>query len=226
MAIKKSKHAGDFTILPNEVFRCNLSIEAIGLLACLLKLPHDWVIQKTYLHSQLDLGREKLDRIFKELQDKGFIISVKQYDINGRFTYDHIVYDKPFNNEPLTESPSTASPSTEKPLTANQHLYNKEVNNKDILNKEISKKEINKESVFSFESFWNLYPNKVAKEKCKAKYNQLTEKERGEISATIGEFLAHKPFATYTHPHPLTYLNQKRWQDEIQKQEVKEIKWE
>lgn len=226
MSIIKSKHAGNFTVLPNEIFKQNLSLEAIGLLASLLKLPSDWVIQKSYLHIQLELGRDKLDRIFKELQEKGFILSIKEYDDKGRFTYNHIVYDKPYNGESVLEEPSAIKPSTENPTTAKLQLQKKEILNKELINKEINKENNNKESIFSFDSFWNLYPNKVAKEKCKLKYNQLTEKERGEIRATIGDFLAHKPFATYTHPHPLTYLNQKRWQDEVKKPEMKEIKWE
>ena len=27
----------------------------------------------------------------------------------------------------------------------------------------------------------------------------------------------YKPFDDYSHPNPLTYLNQKRWNDEIEK---------
>ena len=62
--IIKSKHAGNYTILPNEVFEQQLSMEAIGLLSYFLSLPSDWVIYKSQLHSQLNIGREKLDRMF------------------------------------------------------------------------------------------------------------------------------------------------------------------
>ena len=99
-------------------------------------------------------------------------------------------------------------------------------NNTNINNTNLDKTKDNINTCFSFEDFWNKYPNKIAKQDAKRKYNKLNETERAEIRDTLDVFLAHKPFATYTHPHPLTYLNQKRWQDEVKKPESKEIKWE
>lgn len=226
MSIIKSKHASNFTVLPNEIFNCNLSLEAIGLLANLLKLPSDWVIQKSYLPNQFNIGREKIDRMFKELQDAGFIISLKEYDDQGRFSYNHIVYDRPFNGEPNTVKPITAEPHTAKPSTVNQQLLNKDKLNKDILNTDIQNKE-NKISCFSFSDFWNMYPVKNQKQDVIKKYEKLTESQRAEIRATLPKFLEHKPFAKYKHPNPLTYINQKRWEDviEIEKEE-KIIKWD
>lgn len=121
MSIVKSKHASNYTVLPNEIFKSGLSVEAIGLLCYFLSLPHDWVIYKTQLHSQLNMGREKLDRVFKELQNKGFVLSVKKHSETGKIEYEHIVYDKPYNGEP-----SLDIPYTEKPSTANTQLQSKE----------------------------------------------------------------------------------------------------
>lgn len=87
-------------------------------------------------------------------------------------------------------------------------------------------KDNNINTCFSFESFWNLYPNKNNKKGCEAKYKKLTETQRAKISATLQSFLAYKPFASYTPPHPLTYLNQERWEDEIKVKEEKSIKWD
>ena len=80
----------------------------------------------------------------------------------------------------------------------------------------------NKESKeMYFDSFWSFYPNKVAKEKCKAKFLKLEPDEIIQILATIQNWSKYKPFESYTHPNPETYLNQKRWQDVIP--EVKKI---
>jgi hypothetical protein len=133
--IIKSKHAGNYTILPNEVFEQQLSMEAIGLLSYFLSLPSDWVIYKSQLHSQLNIGREKLDRMFKELQEKGYVLTIKKQNEIGKISYDHIVYDKPYNDEPLYEKPYTEKPSTEMPSTAKQHLLNTNINNKQYNNK-------------------------------------------------------------------------------------------
>lgn len=124
MSIIKSKQSSNYTVMPNDVFTVGLSIEAIGLLAYFLSLPHDWVIYKTKLHDQLGIGREKLDRIFKELQDSGFILSVKRQQQNGRFEHEHVVYDRPFNGEPEHGEPDTGLPEVVLPDMANQPLLN------------------------------------------------------------------------------------------------------
>lgn len=132
MAIYKSKHASNYTVLPNEVFKSKLSIEAIGLLAYFLSLPSDWVIYKTTLHEQLNVGRDKLNTVFNELRDAGYLISVEKREA-GKISYEHIVYDKPFNGEPLTEKPFTENPLTVKPSTENTPLLN---TNKQSTNKQ------------------------------------------------------------------------------------------
>lgn len=125
MTIVKSKHASNFTVLPNELFKSGLSLEAIGLLSYFLSLPHDWVIYKTQLHTKLNMGREKVDRVFKELQKKGYVISIKEIGDKGRFQYSHIVYDKPYNGEP----PTAFAPTAEQPLLKKEILSTKEQNN-------------------------------------------------------------------------------------------------
>lgn len=70
-------------------------------------------------------------------------------------------------------------------------------------------------SVFTFDDFWNLYPKKVAKTKCKPKFNKLSESDKDKILETLKDFIAYKPFENYIHPNPETYLNQKRWEDEL-----------
>ena len=78
-----------------------------------------------------------------------------------------------------------------------------------------------KVSCFDFDSFWEMYPHKVAKQKCETKYKNITEKEREQIKLTLDKFLKHKPFESYTHPNPEAYLNQKRWQDVIPENVIK-----
>lgn len=125
MAIVKSKHAGNFTVIPNEVFKQELSMKAIGLLTYLLSLPHDWIVYKTKLHIQINAGRHEIRGAFKELEDKGYVISVPKRNKSGQMEYEHIVYDRPWNGEPTAyQKTDTVSgfPSTVKPSTVNQTL--------------------------------------------------------------------------------------------------------
>ena len=206
MTIVKSKHASNYTVLPNEIFTCGLSIEAIGLLSYFLSLPKDWVIYKTQLHTQLNVGRERLDRIFKELTTKGYVLSVKEVDEKGHFTYNHIVYDKPFNGEPSTELPLTDKPLTGLPYTADQPLQSKNIQ---------STKEQSKEYKDSmFEIFWDLYDKKVDSKKCKEKFLRLKDAEIEKIFLTLPDYIKSTPDVKF-RKNPSTYLNNQCWNDEV-----------
>jgi hypothetical protein len=67
----------------------------------------------------------------------------------------------------------------------------------------------------NFNSFWEKYPTKVSKKKCQEKWHKLNKTDIDKILETIDGFVNYKPFENYTHPNPLTYLNQERWNDEI-----------
>ena len=66
-----------------------------------------------------------------------------------------------------------------------------------------------------FSEFWNLYDKKVGdKKRCEKKWDSLTNEERQKIKDTLPIFLGlikDKQF----QPHPETYLNQNRWNDEV-----------
>jgi len=67
----------------------------------------------------------------------------------------------------------------------------------------------------SFDIFWSKYPKKVSKTKTKDKFIKLSDKDIKTILDTLDSFISYKPFTEYTHPNPTTYLNQKRWEDEL-----------
>lgn len=95
--IVKSKTAGQFVTLTNEIARSEIiSLKAKGLLVHLLSLPSDWVLYKANLYNSINEKKGTIDSAFKELQDKGFILSVKVVDNLGRFVgWNHVVYDTP-----------------------------------------------------------------------------------------------------------------------------------
>ena len=65
-----------------------------------------------------------------------------------------------------------------------------------------------------FEKFWSKYPVKTSKSECKKKFLKLLEKDRLEILENIDMYVAYKPFLSYRHPNPTTFINQRRWEDE------------
>ena len=93
--IIRSKTTDRFTTIPNELIRSkNLTIDEKGLLGYFLSLPLSWVMYKKNLYSELPDKKGKINRVFKSLQKKGYILSTKQVDELGHFVgWNHVVYD-------------------------------------------------------------------------------------------------------------------------------------
>lgn len=68
-----------------------------------------------------------------------------------------------------------------------------------------------------FDEFWDNWPTskrKVAKNACKAKWMHLAlDPLTDEINASVTRLKASEQWLTGFDPAPLTYLNQKRWED-------------
>jgi len=73
-----------------------------------------------------------------------------------------------------------------------------------------------------FDEFWNLYNKKIAKVKCEQKWKKLKNSEREEIMDTLPKFLAAIKDKQF-QPHPYTYLNQRRWEDELPEDDIDEF---
>lgn len=68
-----------------------------------------------------------------------------------------------------------------------------------------------------FVQFWSAYPVKTGKIHAEKIFNKLSAKVQQQIIDHVQVFAKNKPFPTYQHPNPTTYLNQKRYLDELPK---------
>lgn len=95
--IVKAKFNGQgFTLIPNDALQDKkLSWQAKGLLGYLLSLPSDWVVYVSELDKNATNGRESSRGAFKELQDAGYILSVRIFEGNLAKGWSHIVYNSP-----------------------------------------------------------------------------------------------------------------------------------
>jgi hypothetical protein len=79
--IVKGKRKHDFAIIPNEISQSKeLTMEEKGMLCFLLSLPENWVLYKKNLYDQMPDGKNAVDRVFKSLQEKGYVLSCRQVD--------------------------------------------------------------------------------------------------------------------------------------------------
>lgn len=74
-------------------------------------------------------------------------------------------------------------------------------------------REVNDE--YTFENAWNIYDKKVgSKDKLKRKWNSMSKKDRKAATEYIPSYVLSKPDKQF-RLNFLTYLNQKRWNDEL-----------
>lgn len=114
-----------------------LSLEARGLLVMMASLPDNWSYSETGLACKAGCGRQKVNRILRELIDAGYLLREQRHGEHGKFASCTYVLQEEApagkaKKAPLYEKPSTAQPSTVKPSTGNQALNNKEEKNKEI----------------------------------------------------------------------------------------------
>ena len=100
-----------------------------------------------------------------------------------------------------------------------KHADNDNDNDKD--NDKEEKQTIKKtNNIFSFDEFWETYNKKTGRVNCERIYARLKDKDYAKIKETLPIYLASVKDKQY-QMNPQTYLNGKRWEDEIYQQEAK-----
>ena len=142
MPIFKSKTIRKFTSIPNTILQSDMSMDAVGTLCYILSLPDDWVIHKLQIAKRFNVGKDKMYKVFDELEENGYFLSIEKRKADGTFSYDYIVYDIPFNGEKeselqsitVSEKPQAEKPQAEKPTLQNTNIQNTN-NTNNILSK-------------------------------------------------------------------------------------------
>lgn len=199
---------------PRKIARLTgIKIEAIQPLATLnFVIPFESgvvVIREWNLHNSIREDREAPTRFVEELSrlsiSDGAIYEVQEYSSSSPAQYSIEEYSIEKNPIITKSNVATLQKVMEKEIIKN--------------NKYISSPDGEEGSVLSdvkerdFETFWSNYPRKAAKQPAKKLFFKLTEQER----STAIKSLAIYPFSLDSKyvPHASTYINQKRWEDEI-----------
>lgn len=161
--ILKRPLCSNFTQISNEFLHDNnVSILARGIGVFLLSKPNNWVINQENICQELEIGRDKLKKIFTELIDHGYMykcryITFAKKNEQSVFFYisdskEHLyneVISRDVKNK-ISTTQMSISPITKSPLLKNSNTENSYSNiinfNKDYLsfkNKENTKKENN-----------------------------------------------------------------------------------
>ncbi|MCL7944758.1 hypothetical protein [Marinobacter sp. ATCH36] len=87
MTIVKKRLTENFATIPNSIFDgTQLSLDTIGVLVYLLSLPENWEVRADHIRRKFNIGKAKQQRIFKELENAGYLIRDKAQGTDGRWT--------------------------------------------------------------------------------------------------------------------------------------------
>lgn len=96
MPIKKERLTKNFASIPNALFEeKGLSLDTIGVLVYLLSLPKDWEVRADHIRKKFGIGKDKQQRIFKELEDAGYLVREKVRGAYGRWITGITIHQTP-----------------------------------------------------------------------------------------------------------------------------------
>jgi len=111
-----------FAQIPNAtLLDQRLSLDAKGLLCHMLAKPTDWQWHKSQVMKETRCGRDRFERIWKELVEIGYV-QVSTYLENGLKRYDFTLYDMPPTENPYVAEPHVVEPPVDTDTTTNTDL--------------------------------------------------------------------------------------------------------
>lgn len=159
--IVRSKKNGKsrYTPISNDILQSKtLTPEQKSILVHLLSLPEDWVVYKTEIWKDMNMGRDRFNKSWTGLVELGYIVSVKMIDTTSNLIkgYNHVVYEVPVPSLPnigLTEIQETRNPvciqSTKK---QSNKIQSNNIKNNNILDTSTSIEKFDKLDMFSIEA--------------------------------------------------------------------------
>lgn len=216
MAILRNASRGKYTVLNNGIFRDeNISAKSLGILAKMLSLPDNWEFSETGLCSIFRKdGRDSIRSGLKELEENGYLVRSRVRDESGKLTSaEWTVSDQPMLENPMLENP----------MLENRTQYNTQ----EFITKEFITKDIppispkgEKDCSDLFNQFWNAYPKHIAKQSAVKAFEKLKPDEK-LLEAMLKAIARQKESKQWEKdggafiPYPATWLNQRRWEDEV-----------
>ena len=231
-SVFKSGRRRGFAVVYRDVAQDRrLSLKARGLFLLLQSLPEDWQYTISGLATVAGTGKDQIRSALSELLDVGYLVKEQRHDCGGKFAGNIFVLQEeaplsgnpttvyeqtvPLSGKPITEKPTTGKPSTENPT-----LQNKNIQSKNRNTPYSPPKGDDPDLARSFDLFWAKYPKKVKKQKARQLWAKLAPD--AALSAVILDALDRQRRSDqWTRdggryvPDPTTWLNGRRWEDEL-----------
>jgi len=196
-----------YATIPNDLLNdSSITLKSKGLFGYIQSKPDGWDFSAERIASQLREGLPAIMSSLKELEAKGYLYRERYINELGHRVARYHLYDAPTFDRPTVENLHRGFPHEENAYIVKPSVYIK----KDSTNQE----NLLKHS-YDFENFWNAYGKKIDRVKCEKTWNRLSKDEIEKIVNTINQYVQANPDLQY-RKNPLTYLNGKCFNDEIQ----------
>ena len=229
MAIFRIKKNTNYTVMSNcHLKDKTMSLKAKGLLSLMLSLPDDWDYSVNGLVAICKENKTAIQNTLRELEENGYLIRTKIKNEKGQFDYEYDVYETPYSDNLQLDYPRLENLCTDNLWLGNQpQLNTKELNTKELnidnqyMSEGVEKAEPVKDYEEKFNIFYKAYPKKVAKTKVLSWFksnkpkDDLFELMMKQLEVFKKSYNWNKDNGQYI-PNPTTWLNQKRWEDEIE----------
>lgn len=205
-----------YTQINTKVIQTIDYMEAYCVWSYLLSKPSDWKVIKSHIKNHFNIGDSKLKKIFAYLTKHNLVrnVAVRTEDGTKISHFDIQV----LNGDKFINPREISTGSDINPLETYTNRFSGTTKNR-VLTKERKKQNSSaNEFAQAWELFWKAYP--VKKNKSRA----MTTFKSKKLYKQIDVILKHIEQSTKTDkkwldgyiPHPSTYLNGKRWEDEIE----------
>jgi predicted transcriptional regulator len=190
-----------FAQVPNSAIRDpQISPNAFRLLAYLMSHKEGYELTYGQIERQTTLGRYAINEAIRVLTDKGWLRTERTKKDNGQFgpTSFHIL--DPEAVDSVADDSSVGHSTMEQPTDI------KKTNN-------LEKTKDKEKHLEGFDTFWNLYPKKIAKaDALKAWKKATTKKTADELIVLTKAYSESKlPDMTYI-PYPASWLNKELYE--------------
>jgi hypothetical protein len=196
-----------FAVIPNEAIRNPLiTSNAFRLLAYIMSHQDGYEVTYEQIERQTSLGRFAINQAIANLTSLGWLQVDRPKLPNGQFGAKSWTVLDPHSTtvgNSTVESPHVVQSTDIKKNTSKEEHVKEELHAQDELEP-------------AFEEFWKVYPRKVGKVAAKKAFAKAAKEVGCALIAVGVQRFAHDPYkpAKQFLPHPATWLNEGRWDDE------------
>ena len=232
----------NYTVMSNHHLRNkDLSLKAKGLMSYMLSCSNGTLFSIRQLMEASKDGEASVCTALNELKEHKYLKHYAQKDDKGRISeWKYDLYELPYDVEMkgIQDEQENNCPELDFPDLENQDKVNinynvntiKKENKKKETDdisfdpnleraKEIAKKEMEsmKSEEDSFEQVWNLYNKKEGKQQARKAWMKLSNKDKDAVKQKLSDWLSNYISRHGKQYQPMfsTFLNQRRWEDEI-----------